>query len=72
MLTLCCAINVGFRYNWTLLQQRTKKQIKKNLSQNSFQNDETKISKDTIDYSESLNNPSWDNERKWAKEIMKV
>ena len=54
------------------LRQRTKKQIKKNLSQNSLQNEETKISKDTIDYSESLNNPSWDNERKWAREIMKV
>ena len=31
-----------------------------------------RTSKDTIDYSESLNNPSWDNERKWAREIMKV
>ena len=30
-----------------------------------------RVSKDTIDYSESLNNPSWDNERKWADEIMK-
>ena len=29
-----------------------------------------RISKDTLDFTESLNNPSWDSERKWASEIM--
>ena len=29
-----------------------------------------RISKDTLDFTESLNNPSWENERKWASEIM--
>ena len=27
-------------------------------------------SKDTNDYHESFDHPSWDNERKWAEEIM--
>ena len=29
-----------------------------------------RVSKDTIDFTESLQNSSWDNERKWAGEIM--
>ena len=29
-----------------------------------------RISKDTLVFTESLNNPTWDNERKWASEIM--
>ena len=39
---------------------------KKNLSEEVI----PRISIDTIDYFESLNNLSWDNERKWASEIM--
>ena len=29
-----------------------------------------RVSKDTMDFNESLKNSSWDNERKWAGEIM--
>ena len=29
-----------------------------------------RISKDTLNFTESLNNPTWVNERKWASEIM--